>query len=477
MGPQRAGIAFWWILATASAILLLLGGIALSQRLGTSSRERDSATARDACDGIAQAYKRIPLMAPTREADILRALIEARLRDADGIEGGIWDSRDGFIAYAYPTYEGTDVKRDVPAAEQARIGGLAAQALGAATPRVDVRSGTREAIILAACPLNAERVAWTMLRAPVTPIRAVDRLLPWLLAWLAVVTAACAWAGWRLVRQARAMARVETAMASGGPTADEPLPTTGLSDIDAFVTMLNTAGHRLETARADAGRLATQLARAEHLSAIGRMAAGLAHEIRNPVGAMRLRAENALAAGGDAHVRALNAVLEQLARLDTLVSGLLAMAQPFQIKPGMVDTAGWVQERYRLWHERYQAAGIALDCGTDVAQAVFDSAQLARVADNLLLNAVQNTPSCGHVVLRLTRQDDRLILRVVDSGPGIALAVRDRLFEPFVTGRPSGTGLGLALVREIAVAHQGNVRLVPSETGAIFEVDLPWRAS
>jgi signal transduction histidine kinase len=70
-----------------------------------------------------------------------------------------------------------------------------------------------------------------------------------------------------------------------------------------------------------------------------------------------------------------------------------------------------------------------------------------------------------------------LYLRVGDTGPGVPDGIRERLFEPFVTGRPDGTGLGLAIVREIARAHGGDARLIASPQGAVFEIALPWPTS
>jgi signal transduction histidine kinase len=107
----------------------------------------------------------------------------------------------------------------------------------------------------------------------------------------------------------------------------------------------------------------------------------------------------------------------------------------------------------------------------------FDVDQIWRALDNLILNGIQNTPAGGSITLSARRANDRLYLRVSDTGPGVPAAIADRLFEPFVTGRAEGTGLGLAIVREIARAHGGDAPLIPSENGAMFEIELPWQPS
>jgi signal transduction histidine kinase len=105
--------------------------------------------------------------------------------------------------------------------------------------------------------------------------------------------------------------------------------------------------------------------------------------------------------------------------------------------------------------------------------------QLARAVDNLVMNALHHAPSPGHVTVRALRatseQGTCLRLEVVDDGPGVSREARERIFEPFVTGRPDGSGLGLAVVREIASAHGGRAWLADDRDVTRFVIDLPWR--
>src|SRR5205823_15126877 len=107
----------------------------------------------------------------------------------------------------------------------------------------------------------------------------------------------------------------------------------------------------------------------------------------------------------------------------------------------------------------------------------FDPAQLGQALDNLILNAIQNTPRGGSVMLGAVRERDRLVLSVRDSGSGVPEPLRPHLFEPFVTGRADGTGLGLAIVRDIAEAHGGSAHAVHRPDGTTIVVELPWRPS
>lgn len=107
----------------------------------------------------------------------------------------------------------------------------------------------------------------------------------------------------------------------------------------------------------------------------------------------------------------------------------------------------------------------------------FDTEQIYRALDNLILNAIENTPTGGMIEVQAQHRDDTLVFCVRDSGPGVPLDIRERLFDPFVTGRSGGTGLGLAFVRDIARAHGGEARLVPTSQGAEFEIEIPWSRS
>ena len=109
--------------------------------------------------------------------------------------------------------------------------------------------------------------------------------------------------------------------------------------------------------------------------------------------------------------------------------------------------------------------------------AVFDPLPIARAIDNLILNAIQNTPRGGCITLHAKQSADRLFLSVADTGHGVPEFMRDQLFEPFVTGRPEGTGLGLAMVREIAEAHGGTAHALHRTDGTTFILELPCRPS
>src|SRR5206468_7911661 len=144
---------------------------------------------------------------------------------------------------------------------------------------------------------------------------------------------------------------------------------------------------------------------------------------------------------------ALQAILQQVERLDRLLRDLLEMTQAHEPKPSDVELDAFLSRTVEAHREIAAARGVAITAGTvPPCQPLprFDPFQVQRALDNLLLNAIQNTPVDGSVTVEAHRRDRKLLLRVGDTGPGVADNLRERLFEPFVTGRADGTGLGLA---------------------------------
>jgi signal transduction histidine kinase len=145
-----------------------------------------------------------------------------------------------------------------------------------------------------------------------------------------------------------------------------------------------------------------------------------------------------------------------------------------------VNLSAFLQATVDAHRDLAEQKGLSLRADTDQPaerSVQFDPSQVQRALDNLILNAIQNTPAGGEIIVEAAKHDGRLLFRVTDTGAGVSDDVRERLFEPFVTTRAEGTGLGLAIVREIARAHHGDVQLAEVQGGTRFEMELPWQPS
>jgi two-component system, NtrC family, sensor kinase len=216
-----------------------------------------------------------------------------------------------------------------------------------------------------------------------------------------------------------------------------------------------------------------RLLRTEKLAGLGRMAAGIAHELNNPI-AVILGYAKLLQRRKDAMADAqtLKAIEDEAERAHQVIEGLLQLtrdgvvnARPVSMRP-VVDA---VAERIRI---SSGAAATSLEIVGEV-QARADEPMLRQILTNLICNALEASPREQPVVVALEREGKWAAVTVSDNGPGVKPADRDRIFEPFFTTKPSGTGLGLAISRAIARAHGGDLTLVPSANGASFRLTLP----
>jgi two-component system sensor histidine kinase PilS (NtrC family) len=225
-----------------------------------------------------------------------------------------------------------------------------------------------------------------------------------------------------------------------------------------------------------------RVARTDRLADLGRLAAGLAHELRNPLASMMGSVEllRAAAVAADDR-RLLDIVLREGNRLAQLVAEFLAFARPAPPRHEPVDLAQLAGETLDAFAHDPSAAGVEVARQLAPAPVRAAAGQLRGVLWNLLLNAAQAVPAGepgarrGAVRVRCApTPEGGAELSVEDDGPGIAPADQDRLFTPFFTTKPEGTGLGLATVHRIVDAHGGTVAVASSPgQGARFTVRLP----
>ena len=476
-------ILLWVIIAVASVIAGILM-LSIFRQSTQAQIERADAIIARSCAAIGRNYLfyTINWTGPTPPLDdvglrqALTSVVQVALRDQNGVEGGIWQSEAGSMAYAYPTYEGTGPKTDLPAAELPRI-----RTINDATARDDYGKSQRfdarsQTLLLHSCPLAgviAGLTAWTMTRVSTSAGQGISEVRLGLGVLIGCVLSATALLSWLLVSWTRQVGRIEAGLRQVDHQELPALALTGEPELDRIVTALNQAGTRLREARSASAAMARQMATSERLTAIGRMTAAFAHEIRNPIAAMRLKAENALAGDDARRQRALDAIIAQITRLDRLVAQLLTASHRKEAAKLPVPIERFFASIFASYGERARAQGVALLTRATVDAGNFDPDMMETALNNLVLNALQHVHAGGEILVEADEAAGRLRLRVRDTGPGIPAEMRDSIFEPFVTGRADGTGLGLSIVREIVESHDGAVRLLPTDSGACFEIELP----
>lgn len=241
----------------------------------------------------------------------------------------------------------------------------------------------------------------------------------------------------------------------------------------------NQMVQQLRESREEIERLhRTQISRAEHLATLGEMAAGIAHEIRNPLagiaGVMEIVGRD-LPSNSPA-VSVLGEVRHEVLHINKIVSDLLEIARPKPpvFRPG--DLVAVVKHAVLFARDQALAREVSLEViqGAPLPVLEFDSGQIHQVLLNLLLNAVQACDKGGSVKAEFAADAKTVTVTVSDTGKGIAPAVLPNIFRPFFTTKGNGTGLGLSLARRIVEDHGGRLEATSElGKGSQFALILP----
>jgi signal transduction histidine kinase len=231
-------------------------------------------------------------------------------------------------------------------------------------------------------------------------------------------------------------------------------------------------------------QLRERLHQAERLAAAGELAAGVAHEIRNPLAAI-VNATALLAARegltDEEHASTLSAVRTEARRLNRILSEFLLFARPRAPERRLWDIAEVVERVVSLIREDpARAAGVELEVQMDRAVPVFrfDPDQMTQVLWNVALNGVEAMEGRGRLRLDVERVDGDVVISVADTGRGIPPGDRGRVFDPFYSRKPAGSGLGLTIAQRIVAAHGGRIELSPAPgQGTRVRIALPLAAA
>jgi two-component system, NtrC family, sensor histidine kinase HydH len=221
-----------------------------------------------------------------------------------------------------------------------------------------------------------------------------------------------------------------------------------------------------------------EMLRAEQLAAVGQLAAGVAHEVRNPLTGMKLLVEAALRPGKRKPLSEedLEVIHGEITRLEETVGNFLAFArlpapqrQVCDLREALARPLDLVRAR-----ARQQQVRLTVETPGQAVPVSLDAGQFGTVLVNLLLNALDAMPRGGELRVELEADERECRLRVRDTGPGIAPEIAGRLFTPFASTKPTGTGLGLSLSRRIVEEHGGTITATNQpEGGACFTITLP----
>jgi signal transduction histidine kinase len=273
----------------------------------------------------------------------------------------------------------------------------------------------------------------------------------------------------RMTRSLRHLLEAARAVSSGDLS--QSVPEAGTDEVSTVARAFNTMTESLD-------RTLRRLAGRESLAAVGEFAAGLAHEVRNPLTAIQVDlqyVENELPP--DSSLREPQSkALAEIRRLNATVGDALRVARSGQVRVRAMDLREPFSAAVGAALPRFRERGAILevDLGEDPLSLDGDPDALEQLFLNLLLNAAEALDRGGAASILIDPQESEISVRIRDNGSGMAPEVRARVFEPLFSTRAEGTGLGLPIARRIAVAHGGEIRVESAPgSGTTVEVRLP----
>jgi signal transduction histidine kinase len=431
--------------------------------------------------------------------DPLKALTVQTLEHEDGIEGGFYAARaDALVGYAFPTHEGPGAEKGMPERERPTIENLAREAVAANTIKTFRFEGPHDAILFVAAPIHEPSgadppaqttdevtgAAWLMQRLPGIEGGQNLALLfgsvgfgiaALMTGLLAVIVTTEIRSGVNIVLQRLG------SMEGGLPPASRQMQgRPPLEEFDRVLHGIDSLALALQEKIENERTLESQVRHNERLSALGQFAAGIAHELRNPLGTIRMRTQMwQRSTDAEAAKRSSAVILEEIDRLDTIISRLLYFARPIQLQLQPVALDDLCATTASTWADKDAAQGVRIVCqATSHSIVKADRDRLRQVLDNLMENAVHSashsTAQGESVTIRTALDADFARIDVIDNGRGFTPAALRHAMDPFYTTKDTGTGLGLSISFEIVQAHGGELLLANRDGGgAVASVRLP----
>ena len=436
---------------------------------------------------------------PRPRPDVLKGLTAETLQHEDGVEGGFYAARaDALIGYAFPTHEGPGAEKGMPERERPTIENLAREAVAANATKTFRFEGPHDAILFVATPIHeplridqtakatdeVTGAVWLMERLPGIEGGQNRELLfgsvgfgiaALMTALLAVFVTTEIRSGVNIVLQRLG------SMEDGLPAASQQMQgRPPLEEFDRVLQGIDSLALALQEKIESERTLESQVRHNERLSALGQFAAGIAHELRNPLGTIRMRTQMwQRCADPEAAQRSSAVILEEIDRLDTIISRLLYFARPIQLQLQPVSLDDLCAATASTWIGKETAKSVKIACEAHSRSIVIaDRGRLLQVLDNLMENAVHSashsTANSGNVTISAALEADFARIDIMDDGRGFTLAALSHAIDPFYTTKETGTGLGLSISFEIVQAHGGELLLANRVGGgAVASVRLP----
>jgi signal transduction histidine kinase len=420
-----------------------------------------------------------PAAASSRE--VLTLMSRLVLQNFDGISGGFYSTAgDTLLGSSLPEYESSSANPEMQetSVEQQAILRLARNAAAARQPSEEVVSNGSGIVVIEAVPIrdghSVVGSAWSIKRLAGLP--GSNRFRAYLTtAGLGTAAFASVLLTLFVIRNLQggvrkieaALQGIERNLASKIDTQGDP------EEIQRIVQAVHRLAATLTENIEREKQIESELRHAERLASLGRLVAGVAHEVRNPLATIRLRLQMCRRDSDNPRVKeSCSVALEEIERLNGIVNRLLNFSRPVQLHREQTDLRSLVEERMESFREQAVKSRVRVVVSLPEGRKALavDKGRMAQVFDNIIQNAIEamadggGTLSVSVASVQMGGNGDSFRVEFRDTGKGMPPAVVNHIFDPFFTTKPSGTGLGLSICHELVAAHGGDIH-VESEVG------------
>ncbi|MGB9242055.1 MAG: ATP-binding protein [Candidatus Acidiferrales bacterium] len=434
-----------------------------------------------------------PLDAPSSEFSngVLAILSRVLLQNTEGVEGGFYaHSTDTLLGDSYSAGETTDSgNQEIASNERFDVLQVAREAVRTRQPSEKVLVTPRDIVLIEAVPIrdaqNVPGSAWTLKRLPSLP--GTNRLRAYLtMMGLGVAALICVLLTLFVARNLQlgvlkiegGLAHLEHDLTSKIAIGNDP------GEIRRIASAVNRLGATLREKIESSRQIEDQLRHAERLAALGRLIAGVAHEVRNPLATIRLRVQMCQQSSKDPAVHeSCTVALEEIERLNGMVNRLLNFSQPVQLHPERTNLRVLLEQRLEGFAEKARHHRVRFTTNFFGAPQYLsiDQSRMAQVFDNVIQNAIEAMADSGGTLSMNVTSDGNnsperreVSVEFSDTGSGIDPTVARQVFDPFFTTKSAGTGLGLSICHELVRAHGGEIRLISANGhGTTVRILLP----
>jgi signal transduction histidine kinase len=429
-----------------------------------------------------------PGKASSREVFALMSRVV--LENSDGVRGGFYSTTGETLVGAPATgEEGSPTNENASKAEERAVADVARNAAVTRGPAEQVLPSGRGVFLAEAVPIRDGSAvvgsAWTSKRLPELP--GTNRFRAYLIT-AALGTAALAsvlltllvlhnlQGGVRKIESG--LQGLERNLASHIESKRDP------AEIQRIVQAINRLGITLQEKLEREKEIESQLRHTERLASLGRLVAGVAHEVRNPLATIRLRVQMCRRDADNPQVKqSCDVALQEIERMNGMVNRLLGFARPVQLRLEAADLRNLVEERMASFHDWATKSGVAMvaDFPREDVPLQLDKDRMAQVFDNVIQNAIEAMSEGGGTLsvtlapqVKTAANGNGVCIEFRDTGKGMHASVASHVFDPFFTTKPTGTGLGLSICHELVQAHGGDIHVDSVEgRGTRVQVTIP----